>query len=261
MNVKYNFTYTGGFPFDQNVLNDVQNGILNVEAALCGLLGPLVIISGCVVSGGTVSAGIVAINGELLPFTGGTLGTNVIPVEVDTSEAYETGTNACIITRIAQFGDDGVHYNPWSEFVTGRLDPWQSGDIKEISCNETYITNNFDSTGLGKNLRLGWAICNGNNGTPDKTGSVTAQRKPGDANFGAMGAATAGAPSVTLSAANIPELETENIFNASGGSSYAYATTATPTSTTRAVNVNAGSPNTPVSVIQQTVTGLFIMKL
>jgi len=41
----------------------------------------------------------------------------------------------------------------------------QSGDIKRVKCDITYLNDNFDVNGLGKNLRLGWAICNGNNGT------------------------------------------------------------------------------------------------
>jgi hypothetical protein len=48
----------------------------------------------------------------------------------------------------------------------------QQGDIKRIKCDITYLQANFESNGLGKNLRLGWAICNGNNGTDDLTGRV-----------------------------------------------------------------------------------------
>jgi hypothetical protein len=46
----------------------------------------------------------------------------------------------------------------------------QQFDIKPIYVNSTYLGNNFDSTGLGTNLRLGWAICNQNNGTPNLGG-------------------------------------------------------------------------------------------
>jgi len=48
----------------------------------------------------------------------------------------------------------------------------QSGDIKRIKCDITYLNDNFEVNGLGKNLRLGWAICNGNNGTDNFTGRV-----------------------------------------------------------------------------------------
>lgn len=48
----------------------------------------------------------------------------------------------------------------------------QSGDIKRVKCDLTYLTDNFEVDGLGKNLRLGWAICNGNNGTDNLAGRV-----------------------------------------------------------------------------------------
>ena len=48
----------------------------------------------------------------------------------------------------------------------------QQYDIKAIYANSTYLGNNFESNGLGKNLRTGWAICNGNNGTPNISNRV-----------------------------------------------------------------------------------------
>ena len=57
------------------------------------------------------------------------------------------------------------------EVETALLDFIQSNvaqqyDIKAIYANSTYLGDNFEANGLGKNLRTGWAICNGNNGTP-----------------------------------------------------------------------------------------------
>ena len=52
------------------------------------------------------------------------------------------------------------------------------GDIKEVACNSTYISTNFETSGInvgrGKSNseRYGWAICNGSNGTIDKRGRV-----------------------------------------------------------------------------------------
>ena len=51
----------------------------------------------------------------------------------------------------------------------------QSGDIKVIKCDLAYLNDNFEANGLGKNLRLGWAICNGNNGTDNLSGRVIVQ--------------------------------------------------------------------------------------
>ena len=63
------------------------------------------------------------------------------------------------------------------EVETALLDFIQSNsaqqyDIKAIYANSTYLGDNFDSNGLGKNLRAGWAICNGNNGTPNISNRV-----------------------------------------------------------------------------------------
>lgn len=49
----------------------------------------------------------------------------------------------------------------------------QTGDIKEIDVSNAYLNANFDITGLGINERLGWAICNGQNGTRDRGGRVS----------------------------------------------------------------------------------------
>jgi len=48
----------------------------------------------------------------------------------------------------------------------------QTGDVKEIDVSNAYLNANFDITGLGINERLGWAICNGQNGTRNRSGRV-----------------------------------------------------------------------------------------
>ena len=45
-------------------------------------------------------------------------------------------------------------------------------ETKRLAVNQAYITDNFDETGLGKNICLGWAIRNGNNGTDNIDGKV-----------------------------------------------------------------------------------------
>jgi hypothetical protein len=46
-------------------------------------------------------------------------------------------------------------------------------EVKELDCPQQFIDDNFDLTpgstmGLGKNIMLGFAMCNGNNGTQDR---------------------------------------------------------------------------------------------
>ena len=50
---------------------------------------------------------------------------------------------------------------------------WRTGDVKEVDCTNIYLNANFDETGLGINKRIGWAICNGANGTRDRRGRVS----------------------------------------------------------------------------------------
>lgn len=63
----------------------------------------------------------------------------------------------------------------------------QTGDIKEIDVPTAYIAANFDPTGLGTNQRLGWAICNGNNGTRNRSGRVAIQYSTTYPTLGAVG--------------------------------------------------------------------------
>lgn len=46
-------------------------------------------------------------------------------------------------------------------------------EIKDLWVSQAYIDDNFDETGLGIALCEGYAICNGQNGTPNLDGLVT----------------------------------------------------------------------------------------
>lgn len=46
-------------------------------------------------------------------------------------------------------------------------------EIKTLSVDQTYIDTNFDETGLGRLICLGWAIVNGQNGTVSEDGLVS----------------------------------------------------------------------------------------
>ena len=63
----------------------------------------------------------------------------------------------------------------------------QSGDVKRVKCDLTYLNDNFDVNGLGKNLRLGWQICNGNNGTDNLAGRVGIGYGLGYSTLGGLG--------------------------------------------------------------------------
>ncbi len=63
----------------------------------------------------------------------------------------------------------------------------QQGDIKPIKCTIAYLNENFETNGLGKNLRLGWAICNGENGTENIGGRTIVGYGTGFSTFSATG--------------------------------------------------------------------------
>lgn len=116
MNIKFDFTETGGLPLDQDILNDLQNGTQLTEK-ISNVLGSLVILSGCVIAGPNAGNGVVAINGEVLPFVGGTITAKVIIVQTTAALTYFDGIGRpSQITRFATFGDDGVQNNLWINF-------------------------------------------------------------------------------------------------------------------------------------------------
>ncbi len=113
---KYDFTQTGGFPLDQEVLALLQdNSDLAAKAALLG--GNFCILSGCVVIGSVASNGVVVVNGEVLPFVGGNVSAKVVIVETVNNLVYEDGSPKGVEKiRYATFGDDGVTDYQWSSF-------------------------------------------------------------------------------------------------------------------------------------------------
>lgn len=58
------------------------------------------------------------------------------------------------------------------DFVNTNANTFQF-EVKDLWVNQTYIDDNFDGSGLGIALMVGYAICNGNNGTPNLDGLVS----------------------------------------------------------------------------------------
>jgi len=104
------------------------------------------------------------VNGDATIVTG--TGTILDPYKIN-GKVYQEGFGITITGT-------GTTLNPYIISVDNSNGSfgWLQGDIKEVSCSLSYINNNFDNTGLGINERIGWAICNGNNGTPNDDGRV-----------------------------------------------------------------------------------------
>lgn len=146
------------------------------------------ILSGCVNSNTAptynVSAGVVYYNGEIYEidaFNFTTSGTqqaypNIIITQYTTNAdpvTFTDGTprNVCNIRKINVVGSDtDTGFQIFDNWVKGGA--FIYGDTKEIVCNSSYVATHFDSTGLGRKERKGWAIMNGNNGTQNDNGRV-----------------------------------------------------------------------------------------
>ncbi|MFJ1429477.1 phage baseplate protein [Capnocytophaga canimorsus] len=85
-----NFTHDAGFPLDVATLGYMQEAY-RIFNNLGYLAGNFVIISGCEKTGNSVSNGIVFVNGEVLPFKGGTEGASVFIKEDITEGTFEDG--------------------------------------------------------------------------------------------------------------------------------------------------------------------------
>lgn len=181
---KLNFSNTGGFPFDTNILAFMQDAydLLN---ALGEMAGDLSILKGCTVTGSTVSDGVVYINGEVLAFKGGT-GAQVIIKEDITELPFEDGFSKEVEkVRYATFGIASISY-AWADFVRAGRAIVPRGLISMWS-------------GAVASLPRGWVLCDGSNDTPDLRGrfivGAGGDYTPGD---------NGGNDSITLSSSQLP---------------------------------------------------------
>lgn len=135
---------------------------------------------------------------------------------------------------------------------------YKTGDVMMVSCSNSYITANFDGTGLGINERVGWAICNNNNGTRNYDDRLPLPYGVTNATMGAM----KGANTVTLLATNIPPLTIP--YTASvrdNGDAGTYLETAATEANGVQNLTTTGTNATPVSIENKTIVTLFIQKI
>lgn len=173
----FDFTQLGGMPLNQQRLEWMQQAYAELSGSLAALLGNNVIVSGCIVSGNTVSDGWIVVNGELLPFAGsqtGVLDTFLIR-ETLTPLVFKDGTQKNVqFSRFAQFGtsSDAIRWDsltrlPSYAFIASRLpkagrfkiDPSQtnmnekiSGELLnafeyKVTCRIFLLGNYFNGTG------------------------------------------------------------------------------------------------------------------
>ena len=137
-----NFNQGGGFPIKTQTLDEMQKAwsLLNV---LGDLAGNFSIISGCIVTGATVSNGAVFINGEVFEFRGGQLGSTVIIVTEVTPKEFKDGTDKDVLyIRYVTFGI-GVGSFAWANFKRPKTTIELTEDVAAI---ETELIKKVDTT-------------------------------------------------------------------------------------------------------------------
>lgn len=134
-----NFNQSGGFPIKTQTLDEMQKS-WSVFNELGHLAGNFAIISGCIVTGSTVSNGAVFINNEVLEFRGGQIGTTVIIVQEVTQKEFKDGSEKDVLfIRYATFGV-GVNSIPWVNFKRSKTTVALTEDKAEQSLINTLIT-------------------------------------------------------------------------------------------------------------------------
>ncbi len=130
---------TGGFPMTTDTLNFLQESY-NLFNVLGQLAGNLSIIAGCEIIGSSVGNGAVYINGEVLPFVGGTLSPNVVIKETIQTREFENGDHKQVyFTRFATFGISTTNSYKWADF--NRVDSLQQLMQKCHELSETLRTH------------------------------------------------------------------------------------------------------------------------
>lgn len=181
---RVNYIQTGGFPMDTHNLDFLQN-CFRLLNSLGDLAGDKAIISGCKITGNSISNGVVYLNGEIIEFRGGTIGTNVIIKEEAVSGTFENGSFKPIeITRYLTFGSSTPEKTfVWADFksIKNLISLAQEkaektalktaeDKIAELEKQKPIIGEIKQGIFDLENLPPGWFHCNGQNGTPDLRG-------------------------------------------------------------------------------------------
>jgi hypothetical protein len=203
---------------------DFMQTMINHVATLANLGGSTYILTGCVESGMSVSSGYVVINGEVMPFTGGTKQTTVYIKEVRRDvDASGYHFPQVYKTRTCEFGLGTSQLN-WADFKRVSTNKALQDAIDAINTE----LNNLKGIPAGLicmwsgdpgNVPDGWALCDGDGGRPNLLGRFVVGFHPTDQDYNQIGKPNAGNKTVTLTENNIPK-HTMQFFNSdddSGG--------------------------------------------
>lgn len=167
---KQNFDAKDRFPLSTQALAFMQDMIL-ASANLARIGGDNYILSGCEITGSRVAPGVIVINGEIMPFEGGT----IVPTITIVEQAEKISANGLTfeearVTRKAQFArGTGTNYYPWAAFR--RLQT--NKQLEEAKATVKYVDDKIAQiqagsiptgvivmwSGAVNNIPKGWQLC------------------------------------------------------------------------------------------------------
>lgn len=224
--------HTGGFPLETETLDFLQEQTKMVTA-LSALGGSdTYILSGVVTEGGNVTDGYIVYLGEVLPFTGGALQTNVTIIETQEEVIYQAdddgdgqGDSKIAYTRrMAKFGNDGVE-----TFEFSLLKPFIEGIGGQIF--KTFFKDvRLPYIGAIGDIPVGWELCE------ILSGHFPVIYDPDNPDYNTIGG-TGGADEVTLTEAQMP------IHSHNGSTKSAGSHNHTGNTSTNGAHTHTGSTN------------------
>lgn len=217
---KQNFESKDRFPLSTQSLSFMQDMIMaSAQLALIG--GDNYILSGCTVSGNNVSDGTIVINGEVMPFKGGTSVETITILEetIPVSANGLTFENARV-RRYARFATGtGANYYPWANFK-----PLQTNkQLEEAKATVKYVDDAIAGIQAGSiptgvivmwsgseaSIPQGWVLCDGREiaprvSVPNLSGKFIVGFNRVDKDYDSIGK-VGGAKAVALGITEVPE--------------------------------------------------------
>ena len=155
---KINFTAKDSFPLSADTMEMMQKMIgLNANMALLG--GLSYILSGCTDDGsGNISAGMIVVNGEILPFEAGAKKAKITIQQTSKAlAAFGVDYPEAYIYRTAKFSDTG-EYN-WSDFVQVLTNQQLEDKFKALKEESAGFVKMW--SGRIDRIPEGYMLCNG----------------------------------------------------------------------------------------------------
>jgi microcystin-dependent protein len=204
MNKRIDFSFLGGFPFDENTLAFMQDSYRGALGALAKLCGDKTILAGVEVNGGNVTAGWISYNGELIPFIGGAVAAQVKITETKTPATFEDNSVHDVeYVKVAELVAVGDFIFADLQRIAPLNETWIAGDTKDVYCDNQYLINNFDNNGFGLNNRKGWQVLSF--AFPYTAGKVFVNYDPNDPLFATL-QAFGGEKEHTLTQGQLPSV-------------------------------------------------------